>query len=251
MKLLRDTMIVYVRELRPTLREPLAVAFNLGQPLIFLLLFGPLLGGLPGVGDESAWQWFVPGILVMIGLFSTAVSGYGLLLEMQTGSHERLLVTPLNRSALLIGRSLKEIVPFFIQSALIIAVVLPMGFKLYPLGVLVGMVLLGAFAVGLGALSYALAIAVKDQEWVFWMVHQTLPFPLLILAGMFLPLELGPAWMQLVSKFNPLTYIIDAERALFAGEFGEAAVVYGVIAAFAMAIVGLWVGTRTMDKATF
>jgi phosphomevalonate kinase len=71
------------------------------------------------------------------------------------------LVTPLNRSALLIGRSLKEIVPFFIQSALIIAVVLPMGFKLYPLGVLVGMVLLGAFAVGLGALSYALAIALS------------------------------------------------------------------------------------------
>ena len=54
---------------------------------------------------------------------------------------------------------------------------------------------------------------------MFWAVQQTLLFPLMILSGMLLPLETGPAWMQVAAKFNPLAYVVDAERALFAGEF--------------------------------
>jgi ABC-2 type transport system permease protein len=250
MQLIRDTSIVYIRELRPTLREPLAVVFTLGQPLIFLLFFGPLLVGMPGTGDGSPWQWFVPGILVMLGLSSTAASGYNLLLEMQTGSHERLLVTPLNRSALLIGRALKEVVPLLLQALLIILVVLPFGFQIYPLGVLAGLLILAVFGIGLGALSYALAIAVKDQEWIFWVVQQTLLFPLLILSGMLLPLEAAPDWMRAISRLNPLTYIVEGERALFAGDFSQPSILAGAVGALAIAAVGLTLGIRAMRRAS-
>src|SRR5215204_2937188 len=151
-KTLRDTQIVLLRELRPLSRDPFAIMFGMVQPLVFLGLYGPLLGGLPGVGEESPWQWFVPGILVMMGLFGTSVVGSYLLSEMVTGSHERLLVTPLSRSSLLIGRALKEIVPLLLQAAIIvlIAIALPLGFKLYPLGVLLGLLLLVIFGIGLG-----------------------------------------------------------------------------------------------------
>ncbi|MQA86191.1 MAG: ABC transporter permease [Streptosporangiales bacterium] len=252
MKVVGDTGIVLARELRPALRDPFSLAFSLIQPLVFLGLFGPLLSdmpGLEGVGDGTPWQWFVPGILVMLGLSSTSMSGYNLLIEAQTGSHERMLVTPLSRSAMLIGRALKEIAPLLVQALLIIALVMPFGFRFYPLGALVGMFLLATLGVGLGALSYALAIVSKDREWLFYGATQTLLFPLLILSGMLLPLDMGPAWMRAVGQVNPLTYVVEGERALFAGDFGGSAVLYGAMAAFAMAVVGLVVGTRTMRRA--
>ena len=82
------------------------------------------------------------------------------------------------------------------------------------------------------------------------MVQQSLLFPLLILSGMMLPLETGPEWMQIVSLVNPLTYIVDAERALFAGTLGDPAVLWGIVAALVTAAVGLTVGVRSIRGAT-
>ena len=86
---------------------------------------------------------------------------------------------------------------------------------------------MSAFAVGLGALSYALAVASKGNDWVFWAVQQTLLFPLLLLAGILLPIDGGPGWMRFLSDLNPLTYVVDAERVLFAGDLLDAAVLQG------------------------
>jgi ABC-2 type transport system permease protein len=249
--LLRDTAIVMFRELRPVLRSPFSLIFGMIQPLVFLGLFGPLLVG--SLGDSaggalgvSVWQWFVPAILVMTALFGTSTTGANLLFEFQTGAHERMMVTPLSRPSLLIGRSLKEMVPLAGQAVIIIAVMIPFGFHLYPVGAVAGLVLLAVFGVGLGSLSYALAIAVRKQDWMFWAVQQTLIFPLMILSGMLLPLETGPAWMQAVARFNPLAYVVDAERALFNGEIGSSAVAWGWVAALVTAAVGLTVGIRAM-----
>jgi ABC-2 type transport system permease protein len=249
--MLRDTNTVFSRELRPLIRDPFTLIFGMIQPLVFLGLYGPLLGGVPGLGDQSPWQWFVPGIVVMMTLFATSVVGSYLLQEMMVGSHERLLVTPLSRSSLLIGRAFKEIVPLLAQAAIIIlvAVVFPLGFHLYPFGVVVGLLMLVVFGVGMGSLSYALALAVKDREWMFWMVQQTLLFPLLLLSGMLLPLSMGPGWLQAASRFNPLTYLVDAERALFSGELFTLTVLGGAIAAVGVAAIGLLVGTRAMRRA--
>lgn len=244
----RDTGTVLMRELRPLLHDPFSVVFSLVQPLFFLALFGPLLsgslgGGVPG-GD--VWQWFVPAILVMTSLFGSSVVGSNLLYEMQTGAHERMLVTPLSRASLLVGRALKEIVTLVAQAALIVLVMLPFGFTLYPVGAVLGLLLLGVLGVGLGSLSYALAIAVRTQDWMFWVVQQTVLFPLMILSGMLLPLDGGPGWMRVLSSVNPLTYVVEAERALFAGDLGSADVVWGAVAAGVTALVGLTVGIRAM-----
>ena len=69
------------------------------------------------------------------------------------------------------------------QTAIILAVVTPFGFDLHLGGVLVGVLMLALFSIGVGALSFALALASKDQEWLFWTVQQTLIFPVLLLAG--------------------------------------------------------------------
>ena len=246
--LVDDTLLVTARELRPTLTDPFSVVFSLIQPLVFLALFGPLLagnlgGGLPG---GEVWMWFVPAILVMISLFGSSVVGSNLLYEMQTGAHERMLVTPLSRSSLLIGRAAKEIVTLAAQALLIIVVMLPFGFRPSFLGAAAGLVLLAVLGVGISSLSYALAIAVRKQDWMFWVVQQTVLFPIMILSGMLLPLDAGPGWMRAAAGFNPLSHVVEAERALFAGDLLAPAVAGGFVAAGLTAAVGLVVGIRSM-----
>jgi ABC-2 type transport system permease protein len=241
--LVTDTITVFNRELRPVVRNPFSVIFTMVQPLFFLALFAPLLPG------DSSLQWFVPGIVVMSCLFGTSSTGSNLLFEIQTGSHERMLVSPLRRPALIIGRALKEIVPMLAQTALLVVVTIPFGFELHPVGALIGLLILAVFCVGLGALSYTLGLASKNREWMFWAIQQTLIFPLLLLAGMMLPLDNGPQWLQTMSKFNPLTYVVDAERALFSGTIASGTVLAGLIAAVAVGVVGLLVGTRAMRRA--
>jgi ABC-2 type transport system permease protein len=250
-KLVTDTGTVFFRELRPLVRDPFTVVFGLIQPLVFLGLFAPLLDGVAAGRDTggSALQWFVPGVLVMLALFGTSTTGASLLGEMVTGSHERMLVTPLARSSLLIGRALKEIAPVLLQTVLILAVTIPFGFRADVVGALVGVAVLAVFSVGLGALSYSLALAVKDNQWVFWGLQQTVLFPLLILSGMLLPLDAGPGWLQGAAKADPLSYVVDAERLLFAGDVANPTVLWGLLSALLTAAVGLAVGTRAMQRA--
>jgi ABC-2 type transport system permease protein len=243
-----DTWNVLTRELKPVVRDPFTLIFSLVQPLVFLGLFAPLLIGQSGASTGDTLQWFVPGVLVMIVLFGTGATGSNLQYEMMTGSHERTLVAPLARSSLLVGRALKEIAPIVVQSLIIVAIATAFGFAPHPAGMLVGLVLLAVFGVGLGSLSYALALATKDREWLFWGVQQTLIFPLLILSGMLLPLDAAPAWMRAVSAVNPINWVVQAERALFAGELGSPAVLWGVLSAAALAAVGLWVGIRGIKR---
>ena len=247
--LLADIMNVMLRELRPMLREPASVLFAMVQPLVFLALFAPLLPDTSAIaGAGSALQWFVPGIIAMTALMGASMTGSNLTLEINTGSHERLLVSPLRRSSLLVGRALKEVVPMLAQAVLIVAVVTPFSFELHVGGVLLGLTVLSLFSIGVGALSYALATVSAGQDWIFWTVQQTLIFPLLLLAGVLLPLDGAPGWLRFLADLNPLGYIIEAERALFSGTFPADTIAYGALAAVGVAALGLVVGLRTMRR---
>ncbi|GAA3793975.1 ABC transporter permease [Sphaerisporangium flaviroseum] len=246
---IRDTRTVFSREFAPVVREPLALMFTMGQPLLFLFLFGPMLAGTRSLGGEgSPWQWFVPGILIMMCLSGPMLAGYSLLMELMGGSMERMLVTPLNRTAMLVGRTMKEFVILLLQSVLIIGLAVPLGFHLRPVGVLAGLALLIVFGTGLGALSFVLAIASRPGGELFWGVTQTVMFPLLLLSGVLLPIDFGPAWLQVAAALNPVSYIVEAERALFDGRFIEMPVLYGLLWACAVAAIGLTLGTRAMRR---
>jgi ABC-2 type transport system permease protein len=241
-----DTSLVFTRELKPLLRDPFSVMFTLVQPLIFLAFFGPLLAQVSGESTATSLQWFVPGIIVMSALFGASTTGANLQLEMQTGSHERLLVAPIHRSALLLGRALKEIVPVICQALVICLVCIPFGFDPAAPGIVLGLPMVAVFAVGLGSLSYALALACQGNESMFWIVQQTLLYPLMLLSGMLLPLDGAPGWMEVAAQVNPLTHIVDAQRLLWSGTVSDGAVLAGAVSAVVVAVVGLTVGIRAM-----
>jgi ABC-2 type transport system permease protein len=150
---LTDVRNVWWRETLTALRDPFSLIFSLDQPLVFLALFLPLLSGVAGtvlLGGSSlppnsggtTLQWFVPGVLVVITMFGTSMTGSNLQFEIMTGAFERILATPVSRPALMIGRALKELTPLVVQSALIVLLTVPFGFVLYPLHALAGLLML-------------------------------------------------------------------------------------------------------------
>ena len=245
--LVRDTGTVFVRECTPELRAPVGLVIAMGQPLLFLFLFGPLLAGTAAVG-EATWQWFVPGILVMMCLFGPMAAGHHLLVELNGGSWERILATPVDRTALLLGRSLKESAVLLAQAVLIIAIGALLGARLDLVGALAGMAILVVFGIGLSALSFVLAIASRPTGDLFWIVTQVLVLPLVLLSGLLLPTELGPPWLQVVAAVNPAAHVVDALRALVTGGLTDVAVGRGAAVATAVAVLGLVLGTRAMRR---
>ena len=124
MKTLRDTWLMYRRSLILTLRQPVWVIMGLFQPILYLLLFAPLLegatsnAGAPG----NAFNWFIPGLLILTGFFAAAFAGFGLVAEIRYGVVERMRVTPMSRFAMLAGRSLRDVTILLAQSTLLILV---------------------------------------------------------------------------------------------------------------------------------
>src|SRR6185312_7055368 len=110
MKLLTDTWLVFGRYWYLFIHNPVWVAIGVVQPLLYLILFAPLLKPLassPGFPPGGAYNVFVPGLLVQLGMFGAAGVGFSLIAELRMGVIERLRVTPVSRVALLLGRALR------------------------------------------------------------------------------------------------------------------------------------------------
>src|SRR5436190_21948797 len=106
MSFFRDTWIIFARAMRLSLRQPLWVLIGLLQPILYLTLFGPLLQNLasaPGFTGD-AWQVFVPGLLVQLGIFGGLFVGFGIIAEWRSGVIDRQLVTPASRVSIITGR---------------------------------------------------------------------------------------------------------------------------------------------------
>ena len=249
MDFLYDVKTSFIREMKPLISGWVWLAVGRVQPLLYIGLFVPLLGNV-GIEGASPLQWFIPGMMVMLTLFGTAMVGWSLTEELLSGVLERFLATPMSRPAMLMGRALKEMFPLFFQAVVMIVIALPFGLVLHPLQMLYGLALLGLFGVGVAALSYALAIAAKNNTSLFYMVSQSVALPLMLLGGVLLPLEAGPGWLYIASRFNPLTYVIEAERALFIGEFFSLTVLNGTLVVLAVLVIGLGIGGAAIRRAS-
>lgn len=248
MKVLRDTGIMFQRQMAPTLRNPLFfLVFGMMQPVLYLVLFGPLLSGMPGPLGADPMQWFVPGMLCMLAVFATAFAGFGLLPEMQAGVHERLLAAPVSRVALLLGRVLRDVLVLIAQALVVIAGAAAFGVQVSIPGALAGLLLLAVLGVGLGTLSYLLAMALK-VPFKFSGALQAVIMPLILLSGVMLPMDLAPGWLYALSRINPVSHVVDAERALFNGGFAVSEIGLGAGVAVAVAALALALGARSMRR---
>jgi ABC-2 type transport system permease protein len=229
--MIRDTWLVFTRQCRLVLRNPVWVIVGIFQPLCFLLLFGPLLDRMPGVGGYEA---FVPGLLIQLAMFGSMFVGFALIAELRGGVLERMRVTPVSRLALLLGRCARDIVSLLIQAVLLVLIALPFGLRVEPANLALALAMLALIGLLFSAFSYGVALLVRSEDALAPLLN-SLVIPLLLLSGILLPISLGPGWLRTIAKWNPFSWAVDAARALFAGHPGDpdvwkALVIVGVLA---------------------
>jgi ABC-2 type transport system permease protein len=250
MHTIRDTWLIFRRSLVLTIRQPVWIIFGIMYPVLYLVLFGPLLNGAVGQAAPgvNAYNWFVPGLLVQIALFGTAFGGFGLIAELRYGVVERMRVTPMSRTAMLLGRSLRDVVILMTQALIMTALAIPFGLDLDVGGILLTLGLLGLVALVVAPLSYSAALVLKSED-AFAPLVQGIVMPLLLLSGILLPMALAPGWLKTLSSINPLTHAVDAARALFNSDWGNPEILIGVAITSVLAVVAVWVASRTFARA--
>lgn len=204
------------RQLRNLSRQPWWVVISLVQPIIWLLLYGQLFKRvveLPGFNASSYISFVTPGVVIMSALFAGGWSGMGVLSDMDRGVMDRLLVSPINRSAIISGRIISMALVSVVQS--LILIILGWAFGARFAGGLAGiavlllsaMLLIAPFA----ALSNALALVVRRHESVIGASNFIL-MPLTFLSPVFMAKNVMPDWIRSVSRFNPVNWSVEAAR---------------------------------------
>ena len=251
MNFLRDTWHVFQRYFGRSLSSPLYMFVSLTQPILYLVLFAPLLksvASVPGFPGGGAYNVFVPGLLIQLGLFSATSGGWSLIAEARAGVIERMQVTPASRLALLMGRTLRDVVMLVLQAGLIVAASVPLGLSLRMPGVALAFVLMALIALLMASISYAAALLLRDEN-TFGAIVFGATLPVLLLSGVLLPMSLAPGWLQDVSAFNPLRYAVEAQRALFANHIADVNVLKGFVAIGGLALVTVVAAARSFSRA--
>jgi ABC-2 type transport system permease protein len=251
MKILRDTWLMFQRHMGLFLRNPVWVVIGLIQPLLYLLLFAPLLKSVStvrGFPAGGAYNVFVPGLLIQLGLFGATSVGFGLIQELRIGVIERLRVTPVSRLAMLLGRALRDVFTLLVQSLLLILLSLPFGLNIHPVGMVVVLGLLALIGLLFTSISYAVALWLKSEDSFAPLVFSA-TLPLLLLSGVLLPMSLAPDWLRTIALADPLSYAVDAARAVFNDHTGDVSVVKGVVLMGALAVLAITAAARSFNRA--
>jgi ABC-2 type transport system permease protein len=251
MKLLRDTWLVFGRYFGLLIHNPVWIALGVLQPLLYLILFAPLLkpiSSMQGFGPGGAYNVFVPGLLVQLGMFGAAGVGFSLIAELRMGVIERLRVTPVSRVALLLGRALRDVVSIVAQSLILILLALPFGLNIHPVGVVVVLALIGLIGLLTASTAYAVALWARDENTYAPLIF-TSTLPILLLSGVLLPLGFAPQWLRTIAAINPLSYAVDAARHIFNDNLGDPSVTKGVLIMVVLSVIAVLIGARQFGRA--
>lgn len=237
------------RHLRALLRQPWYIAFTLAQPVIWLLLYGQLFRRvveLPGFHAASYITFLTPGVIAMTALFSGGWNGMSILAEIEGGVMDRFLISPVNREALIAGRLLSLGVVCVIQSLIltVLGYILGARFDGGLPGVLALLMSAVLLAMPFGALSNALALAVRKQEPVIGASNFIL-LPLTFLSPVYMAEGLMPDWIRAVTKFNPVDWSVGAAREALKShaDWGLILSYFGFLLLFAL-LCG-WIATKS------
>ena len=245
------------RSLNTFLRDPRMLFFNLLQPLVMLLLFSQVFGGISQLGSMHQWgnyiNYLLPSTLVTTAMTSAMSSGVGLLTEISNGVIARFRSMPVSLFSVLLARSLSDTVRMAIQLVVMLIAAATL-FDFTPAGGMLGVAaaLLVSLVVGwgLGWLFLAIATWVKKAETMQAVAFLAM-FPLMFGSSAYMPVSTMPGWVQVIANVNPLSYAIFASRGL-ATTIWEASPASTLIASLAIsgviALVGALIATQNFRR---
>ena len=216
MTALRHTREVALRYLRALLRQPTWVGISLVQPVIWLLLFGALFkrtADIPGFAGGSYIEFLTPGVVVMLAVSTAGWVGMGFIDDINRGTMDRLLVSPIWRGALNLGSVAQSVLSIVIQSAIVVGLALLVGahFEGGLAGVAVLVVVAGLLGAVFASLSNGLAVLVRQRESLIGAVTMV-TLPLTFLSSALMQESLLPSWIRWIAKFNPVNWAAEAGR---------------------------------------
>ncbi|HEY4460692.1 MAG TPA: ABC transporter permease [Pseudonocardiaceae bacterium] len=242
------------RSLRTAFGDYRLVFFGLLQPVVMLLLFSQVfsrVGTLPGVVQYRGYiNYLMPATLINIAVTTAMSSGVGVLAEVYTGFVGRLRAMPISMFAVLVARTLADALRLTVQLA--VAVIAAVAFLDFRPSDVVGIVTALGLAVlvgwGLGWVFVAIATWQRKAE-TMQAISFVVMFPLMFGSSAYMPVAAMPAWLRVLSTINPLTYAIDATRALTAGTSAAAPLAAAIGIVIALAALGAAGAARNFRRA--
>ena len=240
MTLLYDVESFFDRSLIKLVRNPTLLATNLAQPLLFLILFSQLFQKLNFFSAFSGnyLTYLTPGIIVMNACISALQSGTAIVNDLNSGFLRKVLLTPVNRSAILLGRLMTDVFVVLIQSVLTVAAAITLGvvFVTGASGVLLILATAAAFEFALSGFFLALGMKTKRLDTVS-AIGSVVFFFLIFVSTAIFPSSFFPSWAQVFSSLNPVTYASDVTRDLVEGglTWGALALALEMIGAISVA----------------
>lgn len=208
---------LWLRDVKRFVRTPSRIVGSIAMPLLFLVFLGFGFGGaaIPGLPEGVEYlQFLVPGMVGFTMLFGASFAGLSILSDRDVGFLKEILVAPISRTSIVLGRIAGGSTTAMIQAALILGLSIPLGFHIESLYMLpVALVVLVLIAITFVGFGVALASQFSDSEG-FGLVVQFIIFPLFFLSGAIFPIASLPEAVQVLAYVNPLTYGIDGLRAV-------------------------------------
>jgi ABC-2 type transport system permease protein len=250
-----ETWVLGLRSIRKVIRVPAnpisIVLFPLIQLFVFSQLFRDIVQ-LPGFGGQTSYlAYLAPGQIQFTAFFAVAWSGSSLLADYRNGYLDKLRATPIHRYAILAG----ELVPLAITVAVMSGVILVLSVLLgasvatgLPGAILV-LALAAAFGVAWSGVSFVPALITKNEQATGTL--SLLLFPVAFMSTAFVPVALMPDWLKAINAVNPISYTIEAMRALMSSGFDWPVIGAALVAIAAMFVVlqgaTLWAFGRLTD----
>src|SRR5262245_8004852 len=240
------TLVIAELEARKLRHDPTEVIMRAVQPVLWLLVFGEVFSRTHAVptGGLPYLDFMAPGILAQSVLFAAIFYGIAVIWERDLGIVHKVLVSPASRSSLVVGKSLAAGVRGLLQGFLVMVIVFLVGVRVRMDAAGIAGVLAAVFLGSALFATFSLVIAciVKTRER-FMGIGQLLTMPMFFASNAIYPISLMPRWLGAVARANPLTYLVDALRALLLVhaesavsigiDFAVMAAIFVVLAAFA------------------
>jgi len=213
---LQAIYIMWIRQLKRFVRAKSRIISTIIQPLFFLVFLGLVLNNMINLpassGNLQFLDFFAPGIIAMGIMFSSMMAGVSVLWDRQFGFLQEVLVAPVSRLSIVVGRTAGGSTTAMIQGFIMLIIAIAVGFKISSLGGLllgiVFMILMAFIAVGFGL---ALSSIMKDFQG-FQLIMNLVLMPAIFLSTAFFPVEYYPSFLKILVYINPITYCIDGLR---------------------------------------
>lgn len=232
MPLLAQILMMTRRSLITLLRTPESIIPNLMISAFFLLVYDSALGGITDFAGPLQGVDYLAFTLpiAIISASLNAPAGQAMVRDVESGYFDKLLLTPISRSALLMGHILSSGIIIALQTGLIIGIAALMGLRPETQLVAIGYIMLCSLMIGMGFGGFTVGVALRTGNAAATQGASFIFFPLTFLTVTFVPMELLQGWIKTVAQVNPITYILEAQRELLIFGWDAEKVAIGLLA---------------------